>query len=75
MHAAFDAQDGEITVYVNWVAVATIPAGPDGAWTGPQQLSIPDALLVDGQTNTIAFVPTDPTGTWGVRTVTVTKAV
>ncbi len=71
---AFDAQDGEITVYVNWQAVATIPAGPDGDWTGPQQLLIPDDLLADGQTNTIAFVPADPSGTWGVRTVSVSKA-
>jgi hypothetical protein len=71
---AFDAQDGEITVYVDWVAVATVPAGPDGDWSGPQQLLIPDDLLVDGQTNTIAFVPSDPTGTWGVRGVGLTKA-
>ena len=72
---AFDAQDGEITVYVDWVAVATVPAGPDGDWTGPQQLLIPDDLLVDGQTNTIAFVPADTTLTWGVRGVGLTKAV
>ncbi|MGZ5213616.1 MAG: hypothetical protein ACXWEJ_02100 [Actinomycetota bacterium] len=71
---AFDAQAGEITIYVNWVARATVDAGPDGDWTGPRELLIPDDLLVDGQTNTIAFVPTDPTGTWGVRTVSVTKA-
>ena len=71
---AFDAQDGEITIYVDWVAVATIPAGPVGNWSGSQTLLIPDDLLVDGQTNTIAFVPTDPTGSWGVRTVTLTKA-
>ncbi|MGH2597279.1 MAG: hypothetical protein ACRDH7_15150 [Actinomycetota bacterium] len=70
----FDAQDGEITVYVDWVAVATIPAGPVGDWTGLQTLLIPDDLLVDGQTNTIAFVPTDPSATWGVRGVGLTKA-
>lgn len=70
---AFDARAGEITIYVNWVARATVDAGPDGDWTGPRQLLIPDALLVDGQVNTIAFVPNDPTGTWGVRTVSVTK--
>jgi hypothetical protein len=71
---AFDAQAGEITVCVNWVAIATIDPGPDGDWTGPRELSIPDDLLVDGQTNTITFVPADPSGTWGVRTVSITKA-
>ena len=71
---AFDAQDGEITIYVNWVARATVDVGPDGDWTGPRQLLIPDDLLVDGQTNTIAFVPADPSGTWGVRGVAVTRA-
>jgi hypothetical protein len=71
---AFDAQDGEITIYVNWVGRATVDVGPDGDWTGPRELLIPDDLLVDGQTNTIAFVPADPSGTWGVRGVAVTRA-
>ena len=71
---AFDAQEGEITIYVNWVARATVDVGPDGDWTGPRELLIPDDLLVDGQTNTIAFVPSDPAGTWGVRTVSLAKA-
>jgi hypothetical protein len=71
---AFDAQEGEITIYVNWVARATVDVGPDGDWTGPRQLLIPDDLLVDGQTNTIAFVPADPSGTWGVRGVAITRA-
>jgi hypothetical protein len=48
--------------------------GPAGDWTGPRQLLIPDDLLVDGQTNTIAFVPVDPSATWGVRGVAVTRA-
>jgi hypothetical protein len=72
---AFDAQAGEITVYVNWVARATIDAGPDGDWTGLRELLIPDNLLDDAQTNTIAFVPADPSGSWGVRTVAVVRAV
>jgi hypothetical protein len=71
---AFDAQAGEITIHANWVAFATIDAGADGAWTGARALLIPDDLLVDDQTNTIAFVPADPTGSWGVRTVSVGKA-
>ncbi len=71
---AFDAQAGEITISVNWVDIATIDAGPDADWTGIRQLLIPDDLLVDGQTNTIAFTPVDPTGTWGVRTVSLAKA-
>jgi hypothetical protein len=72
---AFDAQAGEITIYVNWIARATIDVGPDGEWTGPRELLIPDDLLLDGQTNTIAFVPNDPTQPWGVRSVSLTKAV
>lgn len=71
---AFDAQAGEITIYVNWVALATVDIGPDGDWTGVRQLLIPDDLLVDGQTNVISFVPSDHTGTWGVRTVSLAKA-
>ncbi|MEO8423402.1 MAG: hypothetical protein ABI595_05755 [Actinomycetota bacterium] len=71
---AFDAQAGEITIYVNWVARATVEAGPDGDWTGPRELLIPDDLLVDGQTNTVAFIPADPSGAWGVRTVSLTKS-
>ena len=71
---AFDAQAGEITIYVNWVARATVDVGPDGDWTGLRQLLIPDEQLVDGQTNTIAFVPSDAAGTWGVRTVSLAKA-
>jgi hypothetical protein len=71
---AFDAQDGEIAIYVDWVELGTVPAGTDGAWSGPRQVTIPDAMLVDGQTNTIAFVPADPSGTWGVRGVSLAKA-
>jgi len=71
---AFDAQEGEITIYVNWVARATVDVGPAAEWTGPRALLIPDDLLEDGQTNTIAFVPSDPSATWGVRGVSVTGA-
>jgi len=71
---AFDAQAAEITISVNWVTLATVEVGPDGAWTGPRQVVIPDAMLVDGQTNTIAFIPNDPGATWGVRGVSVTRA-
>ena len=71
---AFDAQEGEITIYVNWVARATVDAGVDGMWTGPRELLIPDDLLVDGETNTIAIVPSDAAVTWGVRTVSVARA-
>jgi len=70
----FDAQEGEITIYVDWVALGSVPAGTDGAWSGPRQVTIPDAMLADGQTNTIAFVPSDPSGTWGIRGVSVTRA-
>lgn len=74
LYDVFDAQAGEITIYVNWVARATVEAGPDGGWTGERTLLIPDHLLGDGQSNTIAFIPSDPTGPWGVRGVSVVKA-
>ena len=59
---------------MNWVARATIDAGPDGDWTGLRELLIPDDLLKDGQTNTIAFVPNDPSNDWGIRSVSVRRA-
>ena len=75
VYDAFDAQAGEITIYVNWVARATIDAGPDGGWSGLRELLIPDDLLADGQTNTIAFIPDDPSDHWGIRSVSVRRAV
>jgi hypothetical protein len=71
---AFDAQSGEITVYVNWVASGTLDAGPEEGWTGELQLLLADDRLVDGQRNYIAFVPSEPAGTWGVRSVSLSKA-
>jgi hypothetical protein len=71
---AFDAQAGEITIEVNWVPVATVDAGPTGGWTGPRQLTIADHLLVDGQKNMLSFVPANPSGTWGVRGVSLTRS-
>jgi hypothetical protein len=75
MYDAFDVQVGEVTIYVNWVALATIDEALDGDWTGPRELLLPDDVLVDGQTNSIAFIPADPSGTWGVRSVAVSNAV
>jgi hypothetical protein len=71
---AFDAQRGEITIFVNWVARATVDPGPKDAWTGSRVLSLPDSALVDGARNFIAFVPTDPSRTWGVQGVSLARA-
>ena len=71
---AFDAQQGEITIYVNWVVRVTVDAGPKDGWTGPRQVALPDSTLVDGARNVIAFVPSDPSRTWGVQGVSLTRA-
>ena len=52
---AYDAQEGEIRVLVNWVPIGTVPAGPDGGWSGSSTLAIPDAVLHDDAANVIVF--------------------
>jgi len=68
----YDIATGEVSVYVNWRLVTTLPAGSAAAWGSPVSIPIPDALLNDAVPNTIEVVAT--TGmTWGVRDVTLTR--
>ncbi|MEP7059392.1 MAG: hypothetical protein ABI828_01555 [Actinomycetota bacterium] len=70
--SGYDLGTGEITVYVNWVLVTTLAAGPAGAWDSPVSIPIADAALNDAAPNTIEIVA--PTGaTWGVRDVSLDK--
>jgi hypothetical protein len=71
---AFDAQDGEIRVLVNWVSVGVVPAGPEGDWSGSSTLSIPDAALNDDAGNVIVFTVGSGDGAWGVADVSLTPA-
>jgi hypothetical protein len=73
----FDVQPGELTLWINWQRVATIFRSPDGAWSITRRLPIADALLVDAETNVIAFTATGDYpnwSTWGVRAVQLTPA-
>ena len=68
----YDISAGEVSVYVNWTPVTTLPAGVASAWGPPVSIPIPDALLNDTAANTVAVVAA--TGaTWGVRDAQLTK--
>lgn len=69
---AFDAQQGEIAIYVDWRYLGTISPGPTGGWTGMRHRTIPASFLHDSSPNVIQFVAqgTYPSwSAWGVRSV------
>lgn len=73
----FDAQDGEVTVWVNWQQVGTVAATGDAAWGSAQAISVPDDLLKDAGTNYISFVAQGDApdwSIWGVRSVALAPA-
>ena len=71
---AYDAQEGEIRVFVNWVLIGTVPAGPDGGWSGSSTLAIPDAALNDDAANVIVFTVGAESAQWGVSDVSISPA-
>ena len=71
---AYDAQEGEIRVLVNWVLIGTVPAGPDGGWSGSSTLAIPDAALHDDAANVIVFTVGADGAQWGVTDVSISPA-
>ena len=73
-YRAYDAQDGEIRVLVNWVSVGVLPAGPGGDWSGQRTLTIPDAALNDDAANVIVFTVEGGDGEWGVADVSLAPA-
>lgn len=75
-YQAHDAQQGEITILVNWNPVGTVQTGPNGAWTGTRTRTIPNRLLRDSGRNVIAFTAAgDFPGwsDWGVRSIDLVK--
>ena len=70
--AGYDIAAGEVSIYLNWTLVTTLPAGSTAAWGSPISIPIPDVLLNDAMPNTVEVVAT--TGaTWGVRDVALSK--
>lgn len=68
----YEIVTGEVSVYVNWTLVTTLPADATAAWGSPVSIPIPDALLNDTVPNTVEVVAR--TGaTWGVRDAALTK--
>ena len=71
---AFDAQSGEISVYVNWQLAGTVAAGAAGHWSDGRSHLLDDDLLNDTSVNYVAFVATGDSGNWGVRNVSLSAA-
>ena len=72
---AFDAQAGEVSVWLNWNKIADVTATSDTAWGPSQSVVIPDKYLNDTADNYIQFVATGDFPnwrTWGVRNVSLT---
>jgi hypothetical protein len=69
---AFDAQPGEVAIWVNWVPVGEVEATAPGAWSGPRTMPIPDGVLNDAGRNVLAFTAAGDHpnwSVWGVRGV------
>jgi hypothetical protein len=66
----FDAQRGEISIYVNWHLVGTVAAGTPDHWSNGRSTPVADAVMNDGSANYVAFVATGRADHWGVRNVT-----
>lgn len=74
---AFDAEAGEVEVWVNWRKLADVPPTASGEWGGEQSLFVPAARLHADAPNYIHFVAAGdhPSwSTWGVRGVALTSA-
>ena len=71
-YQAFDAQQGEVTLRVNWHQVHVVPATATGAWGSPQRVSLPGRWLRPDGKNYVAFTARG-TGDWGVKTVSLTR--
>ena len=74
---AYDVQQDEVSIFVNWSKVATIGPGAPGAWTGDRTRRIAGKFLRDSKRNVVQFVAVgnDPSwSVWGVRDVGLRKA-
>jgi hypothetical protein len=73
---AFDAQPGEVRVWVNWRPVGEVAATDALAWGAPQRLLLPDGLLRDSGPNYLQFAAAGDYprwSVWGVRAVRLSK--
>ena len=59
---------------MNWVLIGTVPAGPDGGWSGSSTLAIPDTVLHDDAANVIVFTVGTESEQWGVTDVSLSPA-
>jgi hypothetical protein len=73
-YRAFDLQAREVRVFVNWSFVGTLPAGPEGDWTGSRTLAIPSSDLHDAAANVIVFSAKGESPQWGVADVSMSPA-
>jgi len=74
---AFDVQEMEVRVLVNWKRVGVLDATPAGAWGQPQSVAIADALLRDDGRNVIVLEATGDHpdwSEWGVRSIALAQA-
>ncbi|MEX0754846.1 MAG: hypothetical protein WEA54_06155 [Actinomycetota bacterium] len=75
-YRAFDVQNTEVAILVNWRKIGTVPTGPDDAWSAPRMVAIGGKYLHDRGRNTIAFVAQGAFpewNEWGVRDTSLRK--
>jgi len=75
-YRAFDADPKEISIFVNWHLVGKVPAGPTGAWSAQQTVSLSRKNLFANAPNYIAFVAKGnypAWSTWGIQNTSVSK--
>jgi hypothetical protein len=68
----YDAQPGEISLWVNWNRIGTIKSTEVGTWSELRSRTIADQFLLDGDTNVVAFTARGEHpawSVWGVRSV------
>lgn len=74
---AFDVQESEVLIYVNWNLIARVDPGPAGDWTGVRTLAVPASALHNLSANIVTFVAEGSYpdwSEWGVRSVALAPA-
>jgi hypothetical protein len=75
-YQAFDADKGEVSIFVNRVLLGRVRAASHGGWGGAAARAIPASMLSDTSENVIAFVAAGDAphwSEWGVRDVGLTR--
>lgn len=68
----FDAQSGEVSLWVNWHLVRELGPTRDRSWSRKRTASLPDEWIRDGGRNYVHFVAAGDHpdwSQWGVRGV------